>query len=251
MYKLSKGSCTRQCLGCSFFRRKHIEKSRNVEAVIGVSRFILDKHVNSGLFDGVEKHVIHNLPLPMDLGNGVVSMDVRQKVRIGFIGRLNPYKGIEVLIRAFNEISADSRDVELLIAGKGDAAYEQKLRDLSRNNPRIRFLGHVPSDQFYKLISVLVVPSLWHDPAPLVIIEAMRLGIPVLGSTRGGIPELVGEAEWLFNPDKLEELVQLLRQVSDPLEISKMRDQVKERAKLFNQNEFIDRLSSIYENFTT
>ena len=71
----------------------------------------------------------------------------------------------------------------------------------TKADKRIRWLGFVNQAQFFQEIDILVVPSIWHDTAPLVILEAYSHGIPVLGSNRGGIPELIcPDTGWSMNP---------------------------------------------------
>jgi glycosyltransferase involved in cell wall biosynthesis len=57
--------------------------------------------------------------------------------------------------------------------------------------------------QFFTEIDVLLVPSLWYEPLPRVIQEAYAAGVPIVGSRRGGIPELIedGVTGLLFDPD--------------------------------------------------
>jgi glycosyltransferase involved in cell wall biosynthesis len=92
--------------------------------------------------------------------------------------------------------------MELLIAGKGPNAFVQELRSRYLENRRIRFLGHVRPGTFLNSIDLLAVPSLWNDPCPLVVAEAILTGVPVIASRRGGIPELIREGVdgWLFEP---------------------------------------------------
>jgi glycosyltransferase involved in cell wall biosynthesis len=117
-----------------------------------------------------------------------------------FVGRLRIRKGVEVLLEAL----AARRDLPgLLIAGDGEhrAALERRARELGLGSDRVRFLGRASAGQVRGLLSralALVVPSIY-EGMPLVILEAMASGLPVIASRVSGIPEVVvdGETGWL------------------------------------------------------
>jgi glycosyltransferase involved in cell wall biosynthesis len=70
----------------------------------------------------------------------------------------------------------------------------------------------------FSSIDALIVPSLWNDTFPGVVFEAFGYGVPVIGSRRGGIPEMIvhGENGLLFDPDDGQGLVAALRSAMDP-----------------------------------
>ncbi|MGF1450938.1 MAG: glycosyltransferase family 4 protein [Opitutales bacterium] len=164
-----------------------------VDQVVGNSRFTLEQHTRAGYFPNAEKHVIANIFEP----KAAKGKRPRGPLRFGYIGRLDPPKGLDLLIREF---PADL-DNELRIAGTGEPGYVAQLKSQAEGKP-IAFLGHQKPDAFYTEIDILVVPSVWHEPLPRVIFEANSYGIPVLGSNRGGIPEMIeqGRNGWIFDP---------------------------------------------------
>src|SRR5690606_27521012 len=80
----------------------------------------------------------------------------------------------------------------LTIAGRGKNEYEEKLKAMVIH-PDISFLGYVKSTEFYPMIDVLVVPSLWEEPLGMVAIEALANHLPVIANKRGGLKETVIE----------------------------------------------------------
>src|SRR5690606_9070669 len=88
-------------------------------------------------------------------------------LRIGYIGTLSRIKGVEWLIEQFQSLDIDAT---LSIGGKGQTDYEAYLRSLA-DNAAVSFLGQVNSNDFYAMIDVLVVPSLWQEPLGMVAIE--------------------------------------------------------------------------------
>jgi len=194
--------CTRQCWQCRLMRFIHPRLSGQVAAVVGVSNFILDKMLCNGYFGDVPiREVIRNArDLPGDTGirNGPKRADNR--VTFGFIGSLMPSKGIELLLEAF--VRNAPEEWFLIVAGSGKRDYEDYLKGRYAHQ-RIRFSGRVPPGEFFNQVDITVVPSLWEDTFPGVVFESFFFGVPVIGSRRGGIPEMIREGVngVLFNPE--------------------------------------------------
>lgn len=223
MYKNGR-NCSGQCAGCRALRLPHRTLSRYVHAVVGVSRFILDRHLSLGYFEGVPiQRVIHNVRDAQTLGLDAIKKNkAHTGLRFGYIGRLDSTKGVDTLINAFS--NADLPDAELWVAGSGRQDYEDHLFSKASND-RIRFLGRVAPGEFYPQVDVIVVPSLWNDNLPTVVIEALAFGKPVIGSRRGGIPEMIrdGENGLLFEPKSPSDLKLALETLCDDELRSKLK----------------------------
>jgi glycosyltransferase involved in cell wall biosynthesis len=190
-------NCSRQCQSCLVmgFPRKHA--SRHVDVAVGVSKFILGRHKRFGYFRSSESMVIYNTGL-VDCSRAMRRRVPGEKMRFGFLGQIIPTKGVHALIDAF--LTEPLLDAELWIAGRGDSSYEYELRRRTQGLDNIRWLGYVKPSELFENIDVLVVPSVWHDTAPLVVLEAASYAVPVLGSDCGGIPELIGPSSgWTFD----------------------------------------------------
>ncbi len=105
----------------------------------------------------------------------------------GYIGRLEPMKGIEVVLEATRKIEA--ANWQMVIAGSGSDQY---VNDLRRRYPdrRIEWLGFVTEEQFYSKIDVCLVPSLWEEPLPRALIECFSFGKAAIYSDSGGNKEI-------------------------------------------------------------
>jgi glycosyltransferase involved in cell wall biosynthesis len=113
-------------------------------------------------------------------------------VRLGVAGRLIPVKGVPVAIHALRICRERGLDCRLDIAGVGSGRerFEALAGELGVT-PYTRFLGMVEQmDDFYHQIDLFLCPSL-RDPQPLVCIEALGSGCPVIGTAVDGIPEIV------------------------------------------------------------
>jgi glycosyltransferase involved in cell wall biosynthesis len=129
-------------------------------------------------------------------------------LRIGYLGRWHPTKGVEVLIRAVRALPADlpvRLTIRGLPLGPDEAAYEARQRRLAAGDPRIEILpplARAEAPAVLKALDVLAVPSLWLETGPLVVLEAQAAGLAVLGSDAGGVAEFVagGARDRLFPP---------------------------------------------------
>ncbi len=121
--------------------------------------------------------------------------------RLLYLGRWHPDKGIDVLIKAVRALPREV-ELELVIHALGDGAeerdYAAAMRRLAAGDPRIAFEPPIERPQLAATLaraSALVVPSIWMEMAPLVVLEAKAAGLPVIGSRIGGIAEFVREPE--------------------------------------------------------
>jgi glycosyltransferase involved in cell wall biosynthesis len=135
-----------------------------------------------------------------------------------FVGRLRIRKGVEVLLEALRELRGRVPGAVLKIAGDGEhrGALERKAAGLGLGSA-VTFLGTRDGSQVRTLLAgaaALVVPSIY-EGMPLVVLEAMERGVPVVASAVSGIPEVVvdGETGWLVPPEDPEALAGALEEV--------------------------------------
>jgi spore coat protein SA len=131
---------------------------------------------------------------------GVVSFEP-DKHYLLYAGRLAPMKGLHVLIRAFCEIYGQLPNTRLIIVGSsffGGAAktdYERQLEILAKPmKDAIVFTGYLTHEKLkylYAAADIVILPSVWQDPCPLVVLEAMSSGACLVSSAVGGIPEIL------------------------------------------------------------
>ena len=197
--KLNK-SCEKQCLACKLYSIPKKEMSKYVDVVVGISKFILNKHLEYGYFLSAKKEVIYN---GVELSQNVVKKEKSNKdIILGFVGSLSPSKGIEWLLQNF--IKMDMPNIKLYIYGKGiTKTYENQLKQKYKSD-KIVFQGFKKPQEIYNNIDILIVPSLWNEPFGRIVPEANSYGIPVLVSNRGGLPELIEEGKngYIFELDK-------------------------------------------------
>jgi len=195
-------NCEAPCLKCRLLTSAW-RKSANPAAVIAVSNFVRDRYQKHGVFPDAEWHVLRNTTEPVDPDE--VTAATGDIFTFGFIGSIVLDKGIELLLEAFSQLPKGS--AQLVIAGKGDEAYVTRLKEQVRDLP-VRWLGHVPKEEFYNQVDTVVVPSLWHEPQALVLVESIHRKRPIIASQRGGNTEVITQtgAGLLFEPNERDSL---------------------------------------------
>jgi glycosyltransferase involved in cell wall biosynthesis len=141
-----------------------------------------------------------------------------ERPRLLFAGHLQPWKGLDLLLRALPRVAAEHPGVHLVVAG--DGPYRQAYAALAQElgvADRVEFAGAVPHDQVRSLMQssmVVVVPSR-EEAQSLVALEAGATRRPVVAARVGGLPEIVqdGLTGWLFEPEDVAGLTDRLERV--------------------------------------
>jgi glycosyltransferase involved in cell wall biosynthesis len=167
-----------------------------------------------------------------------------------YAGRLDATKGIPQLLAAWEHVQADAT---LRIAGRGE--LENEVKAAAARDPRIEYLGRIEPAEMgiqFDQARVVVLPSVWEDNGPLVILEAQARGAALIVSDRGGPPEFVsdGESGLVVPAGDAEALAAAMdRLLADPLEAQRLgaraRDDVLEEHTAARHYE---RLMSVYES---
>ena len=172
-----------------------------------------------------------------------------------------PRKGVHVFARIADVLSQRRRDIPLLLVeGANKASFLPKLGTDLSGIKNLQVMPNTPdARQFLAATKVLLMPSLMENAA-LVVMEAMHNGIPVLASNRGGLPETIGDAGFLFDiparytPDtrgvptaaEVEPWVEaIIRLWDDGAEYGRWSQAARERARQWHP----DRLAPIYREF--
>jgi glycosyltransferase involved in cell wall biosynthesis len=139
---------------------------------------------------------------------------------VGFVGRLVHEKGVDLLLRAAQQL----RGARIVIGGDGPerGALEALAQELGLLD-RVHFLGNLAPEEALRVIGALDVCALpsrttssWKEQVGRVPIEAMAQAVPVVGSSSGGIPETTGDAGLIFTEESVPELTGAILQALDP-----------------------------------
>lgn len=213
---INNQNCKNQCIKCKIFSLPRKRLSTSINAVVGISNYVLEKHISLGYFRETEyKTVIGNDVGPVKDNNRVTD---GSNIIFGFIGQLTDAKGIIQLLNTFQKLRTFN-NWKLFIAGKGESNFTKSLV-MKFKSERIEFLGVVDSEKFYNEIDVLIVPSVWQEPFGRVVAEGIRNNKYVIGSKRGGISELLIEND-LYEPESnelLEKVTEILKSKIVPIQ---------------------------------
>lgn len=173
-----------------------------------------------------------------------------------FAGRIDPTKGVLEVLGAFEKINHSN--AKLMIVGSYNygsgqhSSFEKELHKRAEKlKGRIIFTGFVSfydMPAIYKLANIIVLPSIWDDPAPLSIIEALSSGKALITTYSGGIPEYAeGVAVLLSRDDKIiDNLAKAINSfISDPMLITKYEDLAIEHTKTWTIKKYYNDFYSL------
>jgi glycosyltransferase involved in cell wall biosynthesis len=241
-------NCPAPCPSCRVYAHIRGRAAAKARLLIGVSQFIVDRHKRFLAFQNTPMTVIRNANTRAS--SPTTANPARHAtLRFGYLGQIRATKGVHVLIGAFAQGDQPLK-AELHIAGHHDSEYAAQLRASSARHANIIWHGYVNAADFLSQIDVLVIPSLWNDTAPLVLLEALSAGRPVIGSRRGGVPEFITpHVGWTFEPDDPGSLREILREcVSSPDQVLAMSANARAHAAQYNIDGFLSQYVAAFES---
>jgi glycosyltransferase involved in cell wall biosynthesis len=208
-------NCARQCRPCHVVGTARRRLSHLPAAVISLSRRVLQRLEASGLFARVPYKTVIN-----GADNTSINATPRSdkprgaNLVVGYLGRMENTKGIEVLLDA--AASLPQEQITVLLGGKGHESYVSQLQ-ARYAAPNVQFLGFVKPADLFSRIDVLVVPSVWEEPLGRVIYEGYAHGVPSIVSNVGGMPEIVdsGHTGFVFQSGDAADLADCLRRATE------------------------------------
>ena len=213
--------------------------SEYTDIFISPSHFLKKKMIEGG-YKPEQIEVLHNflpnsLPPPSEKENYYC-----------YVGRLSAEKGADTLLEA-----AIKLDYELKVIGGGPLLdfYKKKY-----DHKNVRFLGSMRQEDLYPIVRkarFLVVPSICYENNPFNVIEALSMGVPVLGSRIGGIPELIDEGVngFLFEPGNISELQKMICECFDFYTNTYNFEKIAEVAQnKFGSDSFYNKLMMLYDH---
>lgn len=193
-----------------------VQSLRRANRIIAVSTYVSTALLERGLAD-VDRIIV--VPEAAGLsGESPLRGEVWPSPYAVVVGTIQPRKNIEFASRAFSESRFSSQGMLLVVGALGyrGANIVRQVRS-SGISDRTRFIGRVSDSVLRILISnaeFLLAPSL-DEGFGLPVLEAMSLGTPVVASTGGALPELVGDAGLLVDPTDSDSMKVAIDQISD------------------------------------
>lgn len=192
-------------------------------------------------------------PIEFDDNRDSAQPEQKRGFTVLYVGRLAPEKNVSYLIRGFAEFAARRQDAELWIAGDGEQRNQlERLAVALHIAGRVKFLGFVPHAglaAYYSAADVFVLPSLFENQ-PIVALEAMRFGLPVLmSSSIVSSRELVDEGRngFLLDLDSTSDLSGKLELLSgDELLCVKMGYNGRKKTEDYSPMKVVSQIESHY-----
>lgn len=171
---------------------------------------------------------------------------------IVYSGRINKEKGVSELIEAML-ILKDQPQIKLMIIGgtffgntTGDDDFIKKLKEKALPlKENIVFTGFIPYElipQYLNIADIAVIPSIWNDPFPTTVLEAQAMGLPIIATNRGGIPEEVTEANAILLDIDERFVINLAQAILDLYKHPEKREQMAtaslKHSKQFDRNNY-------------
>jgi glycosyltransferase involved in cell wall biosynthesis len=203
LYRFKRAPCTtRRCFACTLIHGRPPQlwrytpmlrrATRQVDVFLAPSRFMEQRFTRTG-FDRPVRYLPNFAPALHHAPPATADPPGQREEPPYFLyaGRLEKIKGVQTILPVFRTGEVGT----LVIAGTG--AYEGELRRQAGDSKHIRFLGqvkHADLAGWYRDAVALILPSLWFEVFPLVMLEAFRSGTPVICRNLGSPPGIVRES---------------------------------------------------------
>ena len=227
---------------------------RRFDAVIAVSRTLGQRLERAGI-PSARLHVVPNAwsstgrPAERGLARQQLGYDA-DEFALGWVGRLSHEKGADVMIDAMAEL----RDlpVRLTIIGDGRERKELEARAVARKvADRVRWTGVLPNAaRLFPAFDAWILSSRT-EGTPIVLFEAMAAGVPIVATSVGGVPDVIGDAEAvLVAPEQPAMLARAIRQVHADTAAARARAKcARERLERdYRKEPWLDRYEAIYRS---
>jgi glycosyltransferase involved in cell wall biosynthesis len=197
--------------------------------------------------------------LPPPPGNGSLARrrgsDGDAPLRFGVVGRLAPWKGQDLFLRAFAEAFPDGDERAVIIGDAlfGEGEFAARLPALAQGlgiAGRVELRGHRPNvwEELDRL-DVLVHSSLIPEPLGQVVLEGMAAGVPVIAAGAGGPAEILRHdvTGVLYQPAQMDELAAAMQRLRDPHLRDRLREAARHDLSPFSADNVAGQIQALYE----
>ena len=239
---IKKGLQKMQRVICvSEYVRARVERALRLDNLITIKNFIdFDGEIKSSLQSLTSFNARKSLDIPLD-----------SRI-IVYFGRLSYEKGLDILVKAFDEVLKRLDKRIFLIIG-GDGSQKHLIEEMAKNMTNIKMVGYVSRVEQLGLLSqsdIFVSPSRFADACPTTLIEATSLGLPIVATRVGGSPEIVEDKEngLLVEPKNSHALADgLITMLSDESMLHRCKTSGPKKAKNFDIIEIGSKILGLYE----
>ena len=202
--------------------------------------------------DDLEERTSSDLP---SLGN-----KSQKKIRFSYFGQINNFKGVDVLVDSLRYLPEALRDrIVININGTGLESQSEQLRKhinsaVKKSKGILRLRGRYERSELPQLMADtdwIIIPSVWWENSPMVILEAKKFGVPVIASNIGGMQEKIdhGVTGLHFQAGRADSLADCISSVVD--EPALQQNYSRNIAAQFNSDSDLAMHLDIYRNLIT
>ena len=222
------------------------------DMVISPSKWLIDYYRIRGFFYESKRMV---LPNPVEITKvdkrdeilKQVQNDKEKKIHFLFVGQMERFKGIILLISALKKVKL--HNWQLTVVGSGGAQAE--VEQLIAGDQRFKFIGRVEQPElksYYRQADLTIVPSLAYENSPKVIDESLVANVPVIAADIGGVPEIIKDDYngFTFAAGNVENLVSVLEHfLNHPEIIEKLKKNCFVSVRNFSASNYVKKLLSL------
>lgn len=231
----------------SFKSDKIISVSKSISDYL-IRNYAIDKEKIITLYNPIEQMPQVDLALVARFKQ--VNNMISDRNVILFVGRINKDKGFDTLLKSFNQMIANNKNVILLINGQVED-NGLKLKSILNNNAVIFVPPEKENSYLYSIADIVVLPSRI-DPFPFVMIEAGAFKKPFIGGNTGGIAEFIEEGKngILVDPENPEQLTEKISYLLDNPAVSKhLGENLYDKVTgLCDYNNYFNKVEKIYNS---
>ncbi len=234
-----------------FFRWSRLmnDITESIDGFIAVSRALWDIHAHhlpslgskpfSIVYNPVTEPLKHVKPDPHEPYSNYVL----------YASGSNPVKGPHLLLKAWQEVSKEFRDLKLYMVGCRGSWVERSAERMGLRN--VVFSDKLSSDEYYRLMykaRAIIMPSIWPEPFGRISVEANRLGVPAVVSSAGGLPETIVDrvTGYVFKAGDVDDLAEKVARI---LEGNFDREEIiRHSYEKINPQREVEKLIKFFEN---
>ena len=230
------------------FYKRYEREIEHTNTIFSVSKFM--DNTNRTFFENNERIRFKVLKNAVDktkffkITDSQTLLNIKEKYSVPtnkkiilFAGRITKDKGILEIINAFKLL-----DDSFLLLIVGDYYFNSKIKskdskeifsELEKIKGKFKFTGFIPYDkmnEIYNVSDIVVLPSVWEDPAPLTVIEALCCGKPLITTNSGGIPEYANEQCAIILEKEKDLTENIAKSISEIIYDSKRLDEMSAEA---------------------
>ena len=181
----------------------------------------------------------------------------QETVTLGVVALFRPRKGLDVLIKALHEAKKHIKDIKLnVIGGFETPEYEKKIKHLAASlnlSKHIKWIGFTKDvNKQLDQMDIFVLPSIFGEGMPMVLLEAMAAGLPIIGTNVEGIPEVARQSMegLIVNPNDVQSLANsIIEMATDHEKRKKMAQSSFHRHRMYYSDKAMaEHLSEVYSN---